>query len=44
MHEMAGNGDIKAHVSTYDRMIGLMKYGAIVVALVTALVIWLIAG
>ncbi|WP_344692815.1 aa3-type cytochrome c oxidase subunit IV [Sphingomonas cynarae] len=44
MHQMAGNGDIKAHVGTYDRMIGLMKYGAIAVAFVTAMVIWLIAG
>ena len=41
---MAGNGDIKAHIGTYDRMIGLMKYGAIAVALFAALVIWLIAG
>jgi len=41
---MAGNGDIKAHIGTYDRMIGMMKVGAVVVGLITALVIWLIAG
>ena len=41
---MAGNGDIKAHIGTYDRMIGMMKYGALAVAIIAALVIWLIAN
>jgi len=43
-----GSGAIKddmgSHVRTYDRMIRMFKVGGIAVALVTALVIWLIAG
>lgn len=42
---MAGHGDmnIKAHVSTYDRVIGMLFWGAIACAIIAALVIWLIA-
>jgi hypothetical protein len=42
---MAAHGDmnIKAHVSTYDRVIGLLKWGTVACAVVAALVIWLIA-
>ena len=40
---MAGNTNLKPHVQTYDRMIGLLKWGAVASALVVALVIWLIA-
>lgn len=38
-----GTGDMKAHVATYGRMIGMLKWGAVVVALLVALVLWLIA-
>ena len=40
---MAGNSDLKAHVHTYDRMIGLLKWGSVAVAVIVALVLWLIA-
>lgn len=40
---MAGNTDLNAHVQTYDRLIGLLKWGALGCAIVAALVIWLIA-
>ena len=34
---------LKAHVSTYDRVIAMMKWGAVAVAIVAFFVIWLIA-
>lgn len=40
---MAGNGDMNAHVSDYGRMIAMLKWGALGVAIIVALVIWLIA-
>lgn len=40
---MAGNGDMKAHVGTYHAMIGLLKWGSLGVAILVALVIWLIS-
>lgn len=40
---MADDADIKGHVSTYDGLIGLMKWGAVAVAVIVATVIWLIA-
>ena len=42
---MASNGDmnIKAHVSTYGSVIGLLKWGTVGCAVVAAFVIWLIA-
>jgi len=40
---MAGDTDLKSHVQTYDRMIGLLKWGAVACAAVAGLVIWLIA-
>jgi hypothetical protein len=41
---MAGNTDLKSHVHTYDRMIGMLKWGSAAVAIIVLLVIWLIAG
>ncbi|MDQ1157491.1 hypothetical protein QE385_001818 [Sphingomonas sp. SORGH_AS 950] len=38
-----GTGDMKAHVATYDRMIGMLKWGSIGVAILVAIVLWLIA-
>ena len=38
-----GSGDMKAHVATYDRMIGMLKWGSIGIALLVGVVIWLIA-
>lgn len=40
---MAGNQDLKAHERTYFSMMNMLKWGAIVVALITALVLWLIS-
>ncbi len=39
----ADQTNMKSHVQTYDRMIGLLKWGAVGCAAVVALVIWLIA-
>jgi hypothetical protein len=41
---MADNGNLKAQQSTYNGMIGLLKWGAIVSILVAFGVLWLIAG
>lgn len=38
-----GTGGMKAHVATYDLMIGLLKWGAVAVAILVAIVLWLIA-
>lgn len=35
--------DMPAHVSTYDRVMTMLKWGAVGCAAVAALVIWLIA-
>jgi hypothetical protein len=40
---MAGNGDMKAHVSTYSSVIGMLKWGTVACAVIAALVIWLIS-
>lgn len=40
---MASSSDYKAHKSTYGGFLNLMKWGTIVVVLLTALVILLIA-
>ena len=40
---MAERFDMKAHVASYDRMIGMLKWGAVGVAIIAAAVIWLIA-
>ena len=41
---MAERGDIKAHEATYTGVMGFLKWGTVVSALVVALVIWLIAS
>lgn len=43
---MAGDGDtdMKAHVASYDRMIGMLKWGAIACVVIVAAVIWLIVS
>jgi hypothetical protein len=40
---MADHFDMKAHQSTYGSVMGMMKWGTIICALIAALVIWLIA-
>jgi hypothetical protein len=40
---MAGDGNMNAHVTTYGKVTTMMKWGSVAVAIVTALVIWLIA-
>ncbi|TXC72974.1 aa3-type cytochrome c oxidase subunit IV [Sphingomonas ginsenosidivorax] len=34
---------MNAHVTTYDKVIAMMKWGSVAVAIIAALVIWLIA-
>lgn len=41
---MTGNGDIETQRVTYQRLLGLMKYGAIASFAIAAFVVWLIAG
>jgi hypothetical protein len=41
--EMASGNDMKSHTSTYSGFIGLFKWGTIASALVTALVVYLVA-
>ena len=40
---MASGNDMKSHTSTYAGFIGLFKWGTIASALVTALVVYLVA-
>lgn len=40
---MATGNDMKAHASTYTGFLGLVKWGIVVVALITALVVLLIS-
>lgn len=35
--------DMPAHVDTYARVMGLLKWGTVVCAIIAAFVIWLIA-
>lgn len=41
---MADKIETKVDVRTYDRMIAMLKWGALGAGLLTALVIWLIAA
>lgn len=41
---MADQSDMKAHVSTYDGVMAMLKWGAIVCFILAFVVIWLIAG
>lgn len=41
---MAGDMDIRAHSSTYGRVIGLLKWGAVACFLLAFFVVWLIAA
>ena len=40
---MASGNDMKAHESTYNGFLGLLKWGIVASALVTAFVIYMIA-
>ena len=40
---MAGNGDMKAHAQTYDRMIAMFKWGGMAVACIALAVILIIS-
>lgn len=39
---MAEKSEMKAHIATYQGVMGLLKWGSVGVALIAALVIWLI--
>ena len=40
---MAGNSDMKAHAQTYDRVIAMLKWGAVAVACIALAVILIIS-
>lgn len=40
---MAHNNDLQSHERTYHRIMAMLKWGTVVVVLVTALVVWLIS-
>ena len=40
---MADSGDLKAHVSTYDRVIALLKWGTVVCVILAFVVVLLIS-
>ncbi|MFM5885126.1 MAG: aa3-type cytochrome c oxidase subunit IV [Novosphingobium sp.] len=40
---MATGNDMKAHASTYVGFIGMVKWGVVITALITALVVFLIS-
>lgn len=40
---MAGKDELKAHERTYLSMLSMMKWGVVGIALLVALVIWLIS-
>ncbi len=40
---MADDANLQAHVKTYDGLINMLFYGGIAVAVIAAIVIWLIA-
>jgi hypothetical protein len=40
---MANDTDMKAHVSTYNSVMGLLKWGAVACAILAFFVIWLIS-
>lgn len=40
---MAEHADLKAHVSTYDRIIAMLKWGSVACFIIAFFVIWLIA-
>ena len=37
-------GDMQVHRATYDRVIGLLKWGAVACFIIAFAVIWLISG
>jgi hypothetical protein len=41
---MAEHGDIQAHEATYGKVMTFLKWGAIVTAVITAIVIYLISA
>lgn len=40
---MAHNDDLPSHERTYGRMLALLKWGTLGIALLVALVVWLIS-
>ncbi len=41
---MAAENDMQVHRATYDKVIGLLKYGAVACFIIAFAVIWLISG
>lgn len=41
---MAADGDMQAHRKTYDKVIGMFKYGGVAVFVIAFVIIYLISG
>lgn len=41
---MADHSDMKAHTSTYESVMAMMKWGTVICFILAFFVIWLIAG
>ena len=41
---MAADNDMQVHRATYDKVINVLKYGALAVFVIAFAVIWLISG
>jgi hypothetical protein len=41
---MATDGDLQVHRATYEKVIGVLKYGAVACFVIAFVVVWLISG
>lgn len=41
---MAGETDMNVHRATYDKVVGMLKYGAVLCGIIALVVVWLISG
>ncbi|MEG3177096.1 aa3-type cytochrome c oxidase subunit IV [Sphingomonas sp. RB3P16] len=41
---MAADNELQVHRATYDKVINVMKYGAVAVFIIAFVVVWLVSG
>ena len=41
---MAADNDMQVHRATYDKVMSVMKYGAVAVFIIAFAVVWLVSG
>ncbi|GHH21939.1 aa3-type cytochrome c oxidase subunit IV [Sphingomonas sp. AAP5] len=41
---MAAENDMQVHRATYDKVMSVMKYGAVAVFIIAFVVVWLVSG